>query len=155
MKLSKLTAYSLIILSSAVLNVTTSFSETHEVLMLDIDPDNFKRKMVFSPKILKINAGDTVKFLATNSGHNVQSDDSAIPPAAQTWNSPIGKDFEMVFTEQGTYSYFCTPHRAMGMVGLILVGDYKLNWDQVKASEQPGKARIYLNRFYEDIEASE
>lgn len=128
------------------------YAKTYEILMLDRDPDNSKRSMVFSPKLLKINVGDRVKFIATNSGHNSQSDDSTLPQGAQAWNSPIGKDFEITFTHEGTYSYFCTPHRAMGMVGLIMVGDYQQNWQQVKASKQPGKAKIYLNQFYEQIE---
>lgn len=130
-------------------------AKTHEILMLDRDPDNFKRSMVFSPKLLKIEVGDRVKFVATNSGHNSQSDDSTLPKGAQAWNSPIGKDFEITFTTEGTYSYFCTPHRSMGMVGLIMVGDYQQNWQQVKASKQPGKAKIYLNQFYQQIEQAE
>ena len=35
----------------------------HEILMLNKDPDNPKNKMLFAPSILKVNAGDTVKFL--------------------------------------------------------------------------------------------
>lgn len=147
-------ATAIVALSSAV-SFTSVYAATHEVLMYNKDPDNKKLRNVFVPAVLKIELGDTVKFISKSKGHNTQSDKKAIPEGAENWKSKIGKDFEVTYTVDGTYSYYCTPHRGLGMVGLILVGDYKVNLDDVKASKQRGKAKKIMKTLYEQVDAME
>lgn len=50
-----------------------------------------------------------------------------IPEAAEPWDSGTlyqpGASFEVTFTEEGVYDYFCKPHEAGGMAGRIVVGE--------------------------------
>ena len=145
---------SLAILTSAV-SISSALAATHEVLMYNKNPDNKKERNVFVPSVLKIELGDTVKFISKSKGHNTQSDKKGIPEGAENWKSKIGKDFEVTYTVEGTYGYYCTPHRGLGMVGLILVGDYKVNYDDVKATKQKGKAKKVCKTLYEQVDAME
>lgn len=49
-----------------------------------------------------------------------------IPKEATPWNSGTlsqqDATFEHIFETPGTYDYFCIPHKALGMVGRIVVG---------------------------------
>lgn len=149
-----ITASTILVLTTAI-GFTSVFAATHEVLMYNKDPDDKKQRNVFIPAVLKIEVGDTVKFISKSKGHNTQSDKKAIPEGAENWKSKIGKDFEVTYTVEGTYGYYCTPHRGLGMVGLVLVGDYKVNYDDVKASRQKGKAKKVYKKLYEQVDAME
>lgn len=121
---------------------------THEVMMLTKDPENKKNRNLFSPDLLHINPGDTVRFIATDKGHNAASDKKMLPEGAEPWKGKINKDVEVTFTVEGTYGYFCTPHRTLGMVGLVLVGDPSSNYEAAKALKQKSKAKKrYLDIF--------
>ncbi len=145
-------AVAIVAISSAA-GMSAAWAKTHEVFMYNKNPDNKKERNTFYPKVLKIELGDTVKFVSKSKGHNSQSDKKGIPEGAENWKTKIGKDAEITFDVEGTYSYFCTPHRGMGMVGLILVGDYKVNYEAVKALKQKGNAKKVYKRIYEEVDA--
>ena len=90
-------------------------------------------KMVFSEKIVRINAGDTVLWKATDKGHNVEFiKKNGIPKGAGKFKSKISKDAEYKFTVPGFYAYWCTPHKGMGMIGFVVVGGAKSNLEAIK-----------------------
>lgn len=153
--LRKLFKTASIVALTSVIGITSVSAATHEVLMYNKNPENKKQRMVFVPAVLKIELGDTVKFISKSKGHNTQSDKKAIPEGAENWKSKIGKDLEVTYSVEGTYGYYCTPHRGMGMVGLILVGDYKVNWEDVKASKQKAKAKKVYKELYKQVDAME
>lgn len=126
---------------------------THEVYMYNKHPEDSKIRNVFVPDLLKINTGDTVKFLVGNKGHNTVSDKNMMPEGAEAWKSKIGKEFEITFTVDGAYGHFCKPHRTLGMVGLILVGDASTNYDAVKDAKQRGKAKTVYADIFERADA--
>jgi plastocyanin len=72
----------------------------------------------FSPANVTINVGDTVTWRASTSGHDTKSVDNL-------WASPnpmpVNTTFSHTFNTAGSFGYFCTPHRAVGMVGTITV----------------------------------
>jgi len=76
--------------------------------------------MVFEPAFLKVAPGDTVKFLATQKGHNAQTVDGMTPGPA--FKGKINEEISVKFTKEGLYGYKCLPHAGMGMVGLVQVG---------------------------------
>ena len=39
----------------------------------------------------------------------------------------ISKDAKYTFKVPGIYAYWCTPHKAMGMIGFVVVGKDKSN----------------------------
>jgi len=76
--------------------------------------------MVFTPGFIKINKGDTVNFVATDAGHNAISEVS--PGEAWSVGFSGGK---VTFNDEGLNIYYCTPHRSMGMYGVVQVGEVK------------------------------
>ena len=126
---------------------------THEVLMLNKHPDDKKKRNVFVPAVLKINPGDTVKFVSVDEGHNSLSSKGMIPEGAEMWKSKLNKDFEVTLDVEGTYGYNCQPHQSLGMVGLILVGDASVNFEDAKAVKQRGKAKKVMAELFEEAEA--
>jgi pseudoazurin len=96
--------------------------------------------MVFEPSYLKIAPGDTVRFLATDKGHNVLSIDGMSPEGAAPFKSKMNEDIAVTFDKPGVYGFECKPHYGMGMVGLIVVGD-PVNLAEAQAVPQKGKAK--------------
>lgn len=81
----------------------------------------------FSPSVLTITEGDTVKFVLTNS-HDARE------VSLSTWNldenTPLNGGFQTNFggglvlptmLQAGTHYYVCTPHAAFGMKAQIIV----------------------------------
>jgi pseudoazurin len=95
-------------------------AETFEVKMLNKGDGG---RMIFEPAALRIAAGDTVKFLATDKGHNAESIDDMMPEGAASFVGKINEEIEVTLTEPGFYGVKCKPHYAMGMVMVIAVGD--------------------------------
>ncbi|MEM1396290.1 MAG: pseudoazurin [Pseudomonadota bacterium] len=129
--------------AEAVNAVASSVPTVHEVQMLNVNPDNPRERMVYVPRVLKVNPGDTIKFISNDPGHNTQSTKGMIPAGAEGWKSLAGKDFEVTLTQPGVYGYNCAPHVAAGMVGLIVVaGDGQAaNLEEAKATRQVGLAQ--------------
>lgn len=106
--------------------------DLHQVDMLNVDPDDRQQRMLFKPAVLRVQPGDTVKFLATERGHNAQSIDGMVPEGAEEFNGRINEEIEVTLDIEGTYGYICQPHQTMGMIGFILVGDFTTNLDAVR-----------------------
>lgn len=111
----------------------------HEVQMLNKGPEG--QPMQFDPAFLKIEPGDTVKFVATDKGHNAETILEMIPEGAETWKGKINEEITITFNEEGIYGYKCMPHFAMGMVGIIQVGDDVSNLDSAETAKLPGRAK--------------
>ena len=128
----------------------------HEIMMYNKDPEDSKKKMIFSPLLLKINAGDTVRFVSAQKGHFSQSIKKMIPDGAGHWKGKMSKDMEVTLSVPGFYGYQCTPHAASGMVGLIVVeGDGKLdNLASAKKVKHRGKAKSVFKKIWEEAEAA-
>jgi len=150
MKLSRRSSLKLIGAASAVLVAPPLWADPvmHEVQMLSRDPENPKKRFLFSPQVLQVAPGDSVHFVATDRGHNSVSDPNMMPDGAMPWAGQTSHDIEVTLDIEGTYGYYCNPHRGLGMVGLILVGDFSSNFDAAKAAEQPRKPReVYAELF--------
>ena len=88
--------------------------------------------MVFEPAFLKVDKGATVKFVATDAGHDSVSD--LVPEGAAGWKGENSKDVSVTLDTEGVYIYKCTPHVMMGMVGVIEVGEAANKADAEKAA---------------------
>lgn len=129
---------------------------THEVMMLNKDPNDPTKKMLFSPRILQVNAGDTVKFVVTDKGHNSESIKGMIPKGAEKWKGKINKEVEITLDTPGFYGYQCKPHANMGMIGLIVVeGEGKLdNLEDAMGVKHRGKAKKAWKELWAEAEAA-
>lgn len=79
-------------------------------------------KMVYSEDITRIEVGDTVTWVPTARGHNVQ-----FIAGPEGWEAPkkskLGKEYSYTFDTDGVYVYVCTPHAGMGMLAMVVVGE--------------------------------
>ncbi len=76
----------------------------------------------YSIKVAKIEVGDTIEWLPTSKGHNVEF--LAGPNMGSlAAKSDLDVRHSVTFTLPGVYLYQCTPHGNMGMLGLIVVGN--------------------------------
>ena len=112
-----------------------------------------KRNMVFSQEIVRINPGDTVFWKATDKGHNVQFiSKNGVPEGMEKFKSKISKDTEYTFTIPGIYAYWCVPHKTMGMIGFVIVGDVLSNLDSIKKVKFIGKSKKIAKALITQIE---
>ena len=100
-----------------------------------------KENMVFSKKIVKVDIGYTVFWKSTKPGHNVEFIKGGVPEGVGKFRSALSKDTEYKFEIPGIYAYWCTPHKGMGMIGFVVVGDDKSNLDAVKKIKYLGKSK--------------
>ncbi len=107
---------------------------------------------LFKPILVRVNKGDTVKWVATQSGHNVTFLQGAIPAGVALFTSPFSKDVTFKFEKTGIYLYKCTPHFGMGMVGIVVVGNDKSNLAAVKATYVPPLAKKRLEPVFAELE---
>ena len=134
MKHLKLLIYTFCIL--AFTNI--SYSEDVTVEMLN-KMDN--ETMVYSKKIARVNVGDTVFWKATDKGHNVVFIKGGVPEGVEKFKSKFNKDAEYKFSIPGIYAYWCTPHKNMGMIGFVVVGDDKSNLESIKSIRFSAKSK--------------
>ena len=127
-----------------------SLAEDATVEMLDkLD----KRKMVFNQEIVRINLGDTVFWKATDRGHNVEFiSKNGVPDGVEKFKSKVGKDTEFTFTIPGIYAYWCVPHKTLGMIGFVIVGNDLSNLDSIKKVKFIGKSKKIAKGLIAEIE---
>tara|TARA_B100000029_G_scaffold18619_1_gene18741 strand:+ start:2868 stop:3299 length:432 start_codon:yes stop_codon:yes gene_type:complete len=100
-----------------------------------------KEHMVYSKKIVNIEVGDTVFWKSVKPGHNVEFIKGGVPEGVGKFRSSLSKDTEYKFEIPGIYAYWCTPHKGMGMIGFVVVGNDKSNLEAVKKIKYLGKSK--------------
>jgi pseudoazurin len=142
----KTIAASAIVLATALTSLSAKAAE-HEVKMLNKGTTGM---MVFEPAVIEIAPGDTVHFVATDKGHNVESIEGMLPDGAQPFTGEMNKDLTVAFDQPGVYGIKCKPHYGMGMVGLVVVGE-PVNKSAASAVEQKGKAKQKFGALFGEI----
>ena len=117
---------------------STSFAANVEVEMLNKQD---KERMVYSQKVVRINVGEKVIWKATSKGHNVEFIKGGVPEGVKKFKSKTSKDADYTFDIPGIYAYWCTPHKTMGMIGFVIVGDDKSNLEVIKKLRFSGKSK--------------
>ena len=97
--------------------------------------------MVYSKKIVKIDVGDTVFWKATDANHNVEFIKGAVPEGVQSFKSKLSKDVSYEFKIPGIYAYWCTPHKSLGMIGFVIVGNDLTNLEEISNVRYFGKSK--------------
>ena len=104
-----------------------------------------KERMVYSEKVISINTNDEILWKSKDKGHNVEL--IGMPSGAKKYKSKISKDASYKFNKPGIYLYQCTPHKAMGMIGLVVVSKDKSNLDKIKKVKVYGKSKKLLKKL--------
>ena len=123
-----------------------SYAETIEIDMLN---KLEKEKMVYSIKIAKVDIGDTIIWKSVDKGHNVEFKE--MPEGVEKFKSKLSKDAEYKFEIPGIYLYVCTPHKSMGMIGLVVVGDDLSNLDKIKKAKLGGKSKKIFKELLKEL----
>ncbi len=105
--------------------------------------------MVFEPAFVRVAPGDTVKFIATDKGHNAEIVDGMLPEGVEPFKGKVNEEIEVTLDTEGFYGVKCLPHFAMGMVMVIAVGDEAEVTDDFLEGRLPKKAK---ERFEEALE---
>ena len=100
-----------------------------------------KETMVYSKKVVRVNVGDTVFWKAADKGHNVEFIKGGVPEGVEKFKSKFNKDTQYTFEIPGIYAYWCTPHKNMGMIGFVVVGDDKSNLEAIKKIRFSAKSK--------------
>ena len=123
----------------------TAFTSS-EAAVAKVTKIEFTAYDTYSLKIIHINVGDSVEWLPTNEGHNVEfimTPTMVSLPEKSKMNEP----YSMIFQEAGIYVYGCTPHLNTGMLGLIVVGNDFHNIEDINEIKLSPVANSVLKRL--------
>ena len=127
---------------------TFSSAENFTVEMLNKKADG--EIMVYSEEISRIEIGDTITWVPTTKGHNVEflagPDGWEIPK-----KSKVNKEYSYTFKTPGIYFYQCTPHKVMGMIGLVVVGGDISNKDAISKVKVFAKGKNKLPKLLSQL----
>ena len=125
-----------------------SYSADITVEMLNKRADG--QIMVYSEDISRIDVGDTITWVPTTKGHNVEF---LVGPDG--WEAPkrskMNKEYSYKFEIPGIYFYQCTPHKGMGMIALVVVGGDTSNKDAIAKVKVVAKAKKKLPQLIEEL----
>ena len=121
-----------------------------EVKMLNKGSDGV---MVFEPSLVKIEPGDTIKFVSTDKGHNAETINGMLPEGAAPFVGKVNQDIAVSFDKPGVYGVKCLPHYGMGMVALVVVGT-PANQDEAKAVSHPGRSKQVFATLFGKLDAA-
>ena len=115
-----------------------------------LNKDEAGNKMVYSEELARIEVGETITWVPTSKGHNVEwiagPDGADLPKKSKN-----GKEVSMTFEVPGIYYYWCTPHKGMGMIGLVVVGGDTSNKDAIAKAKALGKSKKKLKALLGEL----
>ena len=124
-------------------------AKEHQVKMLNKGAEGM---MLFEPAYLNVAPGDTVKFIATNKGHNAESIPGMVPDGGATFKGKINEEVVVRFNAPGLYGFKCLPHLGMGMVGLVQVGSaVNKATVQAAAAKLPGMGKTSMLNYLTQV----
>jgi len=126
---------------------SSAYAADMTIDMLNKNADG--ERMVYSTEVTKVAIGDTITWLPASKGHNVHF--ISAPDGIELVKSKMNKDFSFTFEKEGIYLYQCTPHKSMGMIGLVVVGENMDNLDSVKKAKVVGKSKKKLKNLLENL----
>jgi halocyanin-like protein len=92
-----------------------------DTVTVDVGASGNNGNFAYAPAAIEISTGTTVQWEWTGEGaaHNVVAEDETFNSGSSA--SGTGVKFEYTFEETGAYNYYCTPHKALGMKGSVIV----------------------------------
>jgi pseudoazurin len=135
----------LITASIMMLFAATAYAEDMTIEMLNKRDDG--AKMVYSQDIARIDVGDTITWVPSKKGHNVE-----FIAGPDGWKAPkkskLSKEVSITFDTPGVYLYQCTPHKTMGMIAIVVVGDGD---NDISKAKVKGKSKKKLKALLAEL----
>ena len=144
-----------------VANSVSAQSRTPTEHTVEVISDLDAFRMYFAPRNLRIEPGDTVRWVNREAiDHNVMTYPDGFPADANGFESPYltqaEETWSQTFEHPGLYEYHCLPHLIMGMHGSVQVGDPTDQNDfHVPSSDEVRAYRDKLLEYFDqdDIDA--
>ena len=135
----------LIVAGIVALFATSAYAEDTTIEMLNKRDDG--AKMVYSEDIARIDVGDTITWVPTQKGHNVE-----FIAGPDGWKAPkkskLSKEVAITFDTPGVYLYQCSPHKTMGMIAVVVVGDGD---NDISKAKVKGKSKKKLKELLSEL----
>ena len=135
----------LIVAGIVALFATSAYAEDMTIEMLNKRDDG--AKMVYSQDIARIDVGDTITWVPTQKGHNVE-----FIAGPDGWKAPkkskLSKEVSITFDTPGVYLYQCSPHKTMGMIAIVVVGDGD---NDISKAKVKGKSKKKLKALLKEL----
>ena len=135
----------LIVAGIVALFATSAYAEDMTIEMLNKRDDG--AKMVYSEDIARIDVGDTITWVPTQKGHNVE-----FIAGPDGWKAPkkskLSKEYTYTFDTPGVYLYQCSPHKSMGMIAIVVVGDGD---NDISKAKVKGKSKKKLKALLAEL----
>lgn len=101
------------------------------------------------PALVWVDPGTRVRFPLDSHIHGVRSVPGMLPEGAEPVAGGVGVPAEVTLEVEGVYGIKCPSHYALGMVGLIVVGDPSANLEAARAVRHPPAAQTVFDRLFE------
>jgi plastocyanin len=88
---------------------------------VNIQASNTGTTYFFSPKTASVPRGATAMWKNTGTVNHTTTSDTTMPLAWDSGTLTVGSTFSFVFTAAGMYTYHCSFHGSLGMVGTVSV----------------------------------
>ena len=141
-----------IMMCTMLLSAVHSEEVAEPTLVIEMLNKRDKEKMLYSDELVRVEVGDTISWVPTSKGHNVQF--VSVPEGVEKVKSKLSKEFSYTFEQEGAYLYVCTPHASMGMIGVVIVGNTPtdINLDEVKKYKFRGKSKKKFKKILKLLE---
>ena len=126
---------------------SSAYAADMTIDMLNKNADG--ERMVYSTEVARVAVGDTITWLPASKGHNVHF--ISAPDGVELIKSKMNKEFSFTFEKEGIYLYQCTPHKSVGMIALVIVGENTDNIDSAKKAKVVGKSKKKLKKLLENL----
>jgi pseudoazurin len=137
------------LIASVAFARSANASET-TVHIMNRDPKT-NISFLYSPGVVRVAPGDTVNWVSTNTMHNVTFVSGGVPSGVPQFTSGFQTLISYKFSKPGIYFYKCGPHFALGMVGVVVVGNDRSNLAALSNLDLPMAAKQRLNSFVGEL----
>lgn len=112
--------------------------------------DDQGQTMSFQPSFIKVEVGDTVKFVPTDKNHNAETVPDVWVDGATPVKGAFSTAVEFKAEKEGVYLFKCLPHYSMGMIAVVQVGKPD-NLEKAKQFVAPGMAKARLAKLLANV----
>jgi pseudoazurin len=135
--------------TAMLLGAPAAGSEDGHIVRVVEDPVTGEPR--FEPALLFIEPGETVRFMMGGKTFASRAIAGMVPDGAAGWWGQVGEDIDVTFTKPGVYGHKCGGAYALGLVGLVVVGDPSGNLDEAQRVQHPPSAAAVLDKLFSTV----
>ncbi|MEG3638737.1 plastocyanin/azurin family copper-binding protein [Magnetococcus sp. PR-3] len=117
----------------------------------DLEASTPQEMFKFVPNFVKLQRGQSIRFLNSLGQHTVVSIEGMMPQGAQAFEIAHEKEALVTFDQPGVYGIRCRVHTRYGMVMLVQVGDKLPNLEQAKKARISRRAKKQFKKLFKQV----